>query len=87
MFPSLHHEILRLTPQTFVCKKYTHAGLCQQPPTPTNAAHDKQEETADPFKLGGLGDNDIEETCPMIFKGSCAPATINQSDLKKNTSR
>ncbi|KAN0134190.1 hypothetical protein V8E53_007962 [Lactarius tabidus] len=80
------HGVKRLTPQTFVSKKYTHAGLRQQHPTPTNAAHDEQEETADPFKLGGLGDDNIEETRPTIFKGSHAPATVNQSDLKKNTS-
>ncbi|KAN0130004.1 hypothetical protein V8E53_012158 [Lactarius tabidus] len=82
------HGVERLTPQDFVCKKYTHSGLRKQPPTPPNAAHDQQEETADldPFKFGGLCDDDIEETRPTTFKGSRALVTTNQSDLK-NTSR
>ncbi|KAN0135021.1 hypothetical protein V8E53_007139 [Lactarius tabidus] len=82
------HGVERLTPQDFVCKKYTHSGLHKQPPTPPNAAHDQQEETADldPFKFGGLCDDNIEETRPTTFKGSRALVTTNQSDLK-NTSR
>ncbi|KAH8977748.1 hypothetical protein EDB86DRAFT_3091503 [Lactarius hatsudake] len=66
------HDIGRFTAQDLRCKKYANSGLRLQtlslaPPnatlTPTLL---QQPDDTDPFELGGLGDSDLEETCPAI---------------------
>ncbi|KAH9160393.1 hypothetical protein EDB89DRAFT_1914798 [Lactarius sanguifluus] len=58
------------------CKKYANSGLRLQAPslTPPNAALIptllQQPDVTDPLKLGGLGDSDLEETCPVIAGNS-----------------
>ncbi|KAH9019688.1 hypothetical protein EDB85DRAFT_2153576 [Lactarius pseudohatsudake] len=66
------HNIGRFTAQDLRCKKYANSGLRLQalslaPPdatlTPTLL---QQPDDTDPLELGGLGDSDLEETCPAI---------------------
>ncbi|KAH8977244.1 hypothetical protein EDB86DRAFT_3092825 [Lactarius hatsudake] len=66
------HDIGRFRAQDLRCKKYANSGLRLQtlslaPPnatlTPTLL---QQPDDTDPFELGGLGDSDLEETCPAI---------------------
>ncbi|KAH9046380.1 hypothetical protein EDB83DRAFT_2523371 [Lactarius deliciosus] len=66
------HDIGRFTAQDLRCKKYANSGLRLQTPSlaPPNAALTptllQQPDDTDPFELGGLGDSDLEETCPAI---------------------
>ncbi|KAF8259890.1 hypothetical protein EI94DRAFT_1812524 [Lactarius quietus] len=53
----------QLTTQDLGCWKHVNSGLCQQPPTQANAAHDELGDVADPFEFGGLCDNNI---CSVI---------------------
>ncbi|KAI9453673.1 hypothetical protein BJY52DRAFT_1225494 [Lactarius psammicola] len=64
------HDIERFTAQDLRCKKYANSGLQPQalvPPgtAPTHALLQRSD-VADPFELGGLGDSDLEETCPAM---------------------
>ncbi|KAH9013111.1 hypothetical protein EDB85DRAFT_2098465 [Lactarius pseudohatsudake] len=54
------------TAQDLHCKKYANSGLRLGSLTPANAAQLQQPEVADPFELGGLCDDDLEETCPVV---------------------
>ncbi|KAH8979527.1 hypothetical protein EDB86DRAFT_3140234 [Lactarius hatsudake] len=66
------HDIGRFTAQDLRCKKYANSGLRLQAPSlvPPNAALTptllQQPDVTDPLELGGLGDSDLEETCPVI---------------------
>ncbi|KAH8980200.1 hypothetical protein EDB86DRAFT_2813877 [Lactarius hatsudake] len=66
------HDIGRFTAQDLRCKKYANSGLQLQAPSlvPPNAALTptllQQPDVTDPLELGGLGDSDLEETCPVI---------------------
>ncbi|KAH8979306.1 hypothetical protein EDB92DRAFT_390067 [Lactarius akahatsu] len=66
------HNIGRFTAQDLRCKKYANSGLRLQTLSlaPPNAALTptllQQPDDTDPFELGGLGDSDLEETCPAI---------------------
>ncbi|KAH9172314.1 hypothetical protein EDB89DRAFT_2069978 [Lactarius sanguifluus] len=66
------HDIGRFTAQDLRCKKYANSGLRLQAPSlaPPNAALTptllQQPDVTDPLELGGLGDSDLEETCPAI---------------------
>jgi hypothetical protein len=50
------------------CKKYADSGLRPRPLTLHHAAQLQQVEVADPFELGGLCDDDLEETHPAIVE-------------------
>lgn len=84
-FVLIYCEILRLTMQDLVCKKYANSGVRSRPPTKLNAAHAQQAEVADPFEFGGLCDDDLEETRPTIVEGLQALVSVKQRGLK-NTS-
>lgn len=60
------HEIVRFTAQDLRCKKYTNSGFRSRPLTTPSAAELQQPEVADPFELGGLRDDDLEESQPPI---------------------
>ncbi|KAN0134486.1 hypothetical protein V8E53_007632 [Lactarius tabidus] len=73
----------KLSTQEFMCKKYANAGLRPWPPTPHNAAHNQQGDTADPFEFGGLCDDDIEDMHPAIVDGPRTVVLVDRSDLTK----
>ncbi|KAH8990664.1 hypothetical protein EDB86DRAFT_3080297 [Lactarius hatsudake] len=54
--------------QDLHCKKYANSGLRLRSLTPANTAQLQQPEVADldPFELGSLCDDDLEETCPVV---------------------
>ncbi|KAI9436717.1 hypothetical protein H4582DRAFT_1816412, partial [Lactarius indigo] len=64
------HDIGKFTAQDLRRKKYANSGLRLQAlavpnpvPIPTLV---QQPGVTDPFELGGLGDSDLEETCPVV---------------------
>ncbi|KAI9440159.1 hypothetical protein BJY52DRAFT_1195572 [Lactarius psammicola] len=64
------HDIERFTAQDLRCKKYANSGLQPQALVPPGAAPThaplQWSDVADPFELGGLGNSDLEETCPAM---------------------
>ncbi|KAH9066932.1 hypothetical protein EDB83DRAFT_2519235 [Lactarius deliciosus] len=60
------HDVGGFAAQDLHCKKYANSGLRLRSLTPANAAQLQQPEVADPFELGGLCDDDLEETCPVV---------------------
>ena len=62
----IHREITRFMAQDLHCKKYANSGLRARPLVPPNAAEPQWPEVADPFELGGLCDDNLEETQPAI---------------------
>ena len=55
--------------QDLRCKNYANSGLRAQSLTPPNATELRQpEEVADPFKSGGLCDDDLEDVRPVIVE-------------------
>ncbi|KAH9025701.1 hypothetical protein EDB83DRAFT_2656378 [Lactarius deliciosus] len=60
------HDVGGFAAQDLHCKKYANSGLRLRSLTPANAAQLQQPEVADPFELGGLCDDDLKETCPVV---------------------
>ncbi|KAH9027183.1 hypothetical protein EDB85DRAFT_1893108 [Lactarius pseudohatsudake] len=60
------HDVGGFTAQDLHCKKYANSGLRLGSFTPANAAQLQQPEVADPFELGGLCDDNLEETCLVV---------------------
>ncbi|KAF8264617.1 hypothetical protein EI94DRAFT_1703098 [Lactarius quietus] len=67
----------QLTTQDLGCWKYANSGLCQQPPTQANAAHDELGDVANPFEFGEMRPNTVD--------GPQAAVMVNQRD-HENTS-
>ena len=56
--------MFRFTAQDLRCKKYTNSGLRRRSPSPLKAAQSQ----FDSFELGGLNDDDLEESYPAIVE-------------------